>query len=76
MGYSQKRGEPMELLDKVTIQNMLFRRKLCKRCWGRGYTLEIAPSLDATKFRLARPCGCVFQIVRLKGENEKETGAG
>ena len=54
----------MKILDKISLQKMLAQRKNCNKCLGRGYEFVISPHLDATKFRVVRPCSCVWQIVR------------
>lgn len=54
----------MKVLDKVELKP----RENCPKCKGDGYQLYIVPQLSATKFRVARPCSCISQIVHIKEE--------
>ena len=56
----------MKVLDKITLKAMLSKRKNCSKCLGKGYNLIILPHLDAAKYRGARPCDCVWQIVKVE----------
>jgi len=56
----------VKVLDKVSLRKMLKGRVNCKLCLGKGYNLVIVPNLRADKFRVARPCKCVCQTVRIE----------
>ena len=56
----------MKVLDKITLEAMLSKRKNCPICLGKAYILIIRPDLDATRFRVAIPCPCVKQVVRVE----------
>ena len=58
----------MKVLDKITLKELLRRRKNCTFCLGKGYLLYVHCGLDATKFREVRPCVCVRQVVRIDEE--------
>lgn len=59
----------MKILDKITLKSMLSKGKTCKSCLGKGYVLTVRPDLIATKFRMAVPCPCVRQVVRIEEGN-------
>jgi len=61
-------GSDMKILDKITIKSMLSNRSKCKQCLGKGYVTMVVPRLDATKFRVAVPCSCVKQVVRIEDD--------
>lgn len=58
----------MKFLDKVTLKSMLSHRKGCPKCFGKGYVLVYHPALLGSKYRVAVPCSCVRQVVRVEDD--------
>jgi len=37
----------------------------CKQCFGRGYVRTIDPHLNASIYRVLRPCSCVKAVIKI-----------